>query len=209
MRTNDGFCHSFSNSIVSTYCIHYGEEPPLVGTNGVGNIFFANCNLRCVYCQNYQISQNWKGIEINNEISFERLAEIMLELQGKGVTAIGLVSPVHFIPSILKSLNIAIKNGLEVPLIYNTNSYEKVETLKYLDGIIDIYLPDFKYGENDYAKKYSSAGNYYEIASKAILEMFRQIGEQSIYDVHSILKRGVIIRHLVLPNDSGSNRQNF
>ena len=198
-------CYSGFKPVVSSYCVHYGEEPVLVGSkefkneNGVGNIFFGNCNLRCVYCQNYEISQNHKT-EIKNEVSVERLAEIMLELQSRNVNAIGLVSPTHFVPQIILALEIAIKNGLCLPLVYNTNSYDSVEVIKLLDGIIDIYLPDLKYSEDEYGYKYSKIKNYVKHSREAITEMHRQTGSELMME-NNILKRGLIIRHLILPND--------
>lgn len=198
-------CYSGFKPVVSSYCVHYGEEPVLVGSkenlneNGVGNIFFGNCNLRCVYCQNYEISQNHRT-EIKNEVSVERLAEIMLELQSRNVNAIGLVSPTHFVPQIILALEIAIKDGLCLPLIYNTNSYDSVEVIKLLDGIIDIYLPDLKYSEDEYGYKYSKIKNYVKHSREAITEIHRQVGSELIME-NNILKRGLIIRHLILPND--------
>lgn len=198
-------CYSGYNPVVSSYCVHYGEEPVLVGSkefnneNGVGNIFFGNCNLRCVYCQNYEISQNHKT-EIKNEVTIERLADIMLELQNKNVNAIGLVSPTHFVPQIILALEIAVSKGLRLPLIYNTNSYDSLEVLKLLDGIIDIYLPDLKYSEDEYGYKYSKIKNYVKHSREAITEMHRQVGSELILE-NNILKSGLIIRHLILPND--------
>ena len=198
-------CYSGFKPVVSSYCVHFGEEPVLVGfkendnENGVGNIFFGNCNLRCVYCQNYEISQNHKT-EIRNEVSIERLAEIMIELQGRNVNAIGLVSPTHFVPQIILALEIAIKDGLCLPLVYNTNSYDSVEVIKLLEGIIDIYLPDLKYSDDEYGYKYSKIKNYVKHSRDAISEMHRQVGSGLIIE-NNILKRGLIIRHLILPND--------
>ena len=145
-------CYSGYFPIVSSYCQHFGEEPALGGAYGVGNIFLGNCNLRCVCCQNFQISQNWKTERLN-ETTFERMAGMMLELQAKGVHAIGFVSPTHFVPQIVRALSIAIPQGLELPLIYNTNAYDSVEGLKLLDGIFDIYLPDLKYSDDDFGYK--------------------------------------------------------
>ncbi len=199
-KSYSGFCHSGYKVIVSSYCLHFGEEPPLVADSGVGNIFLGNCNLRCLYCQNYQISQNYH-IERNNEISFEKLADIMIELQEKNATSIGFVSPTHFLPHILKSLIIAVEKGLTLPLIYNSNGYDSVEILKTINGIFDIFLPDFKYGDNEIALEYSSAKNYYEIALDAITEMHNQVGSDLLYGDDGRLKRGLIIRHLVLPNN--------
>ncbi len=193
-------CYSRYLPIVSSYCPHFGEEPPLVGTNGAGNIFFGNCNLRCVYCQNYQISQNHK-IEIQNEVSFERLADIMNELQEKGCHNIGLVSPTHFVPQILRSLHIAVERGLKLPLIYNTNAYDSVEVLRLLDGVVDIYLPDLKYAYESDGYNYSKVKEYPKYARLAVKEMHRQLGSKLVIGDDGLLKRGLVIRHLVLPND--------
>jgi putative pyruvate formate lyase activating enzyme len=193
-----GYCLSGYLPIVSSYTKHFGEEPGLSGTKGAGNIFFGNCNLRCIYCQNNEISQNWKA-EKRNEVSFERLAEIMLELQDTGCHNIGLVSPTHFAPQIIKAIYIAAKKGLNLPVIYNSNGYDSVETLKLLDGIIDIYLPDFKYGDNANGKEYSKAPDYFAAASSALKEMYRQTGDKLIFN-DDIVVRGLIIRHLILPN---------
>ncbi|MEP7145689.1 MAG: radical SAM protein, partial [bacterium] len=198
-------CYSGYKPVVSSYCIHYGEEPVLAGTkeygndNGVGNIFFGNCNLRCVYCQNYEISQNHKT-EIKNEVSVKRLAGMMLELQSKNANAIGFVSPTHFVPQIVSAIAIAAEEGLNLPLIYNTNSYDSPEVLKLLDGIIDIYLPDLKYSEDEYGYKYSKIKNYVHHSREAIKEMHSQVGSGLVIE-NNLLKRGLLIRHLILPND--------
>ncbi|MHB8580083.1 MAG: radical SAM protein [Ignavibacteriaceae bacterium] len=194
-----GKCLSGYLPIVSTYTPHFGEEPVLSGTNGAGNIFFGNCNLKCIYCQNSDISQNWKS-EIKNQVSFERLAEIMIELQEKNCHNIGLVSPSHFSSQILKSIELAAGQGLQLPIIYNTNGYDSVDMLKLYDGVIDIYLPDCKYGNEEYAKKYSKVDDYFSKTKLALKEMYRQIGDEVIYE-NGIMVRGLIIRHLVLPND--------
>jgi len=193
-------CYSGYLPIVSSYTPHFGEEPLLVGTRGVGNIFFGNCNLRCVYCQNYAISQNWKQ-EKENEVSFERLADMMLELQEKGCHSIGLVSPTHFVPQIVRSLEIAARKGLSLPLVYNTNAYDSTVVLRLLDGIIDIYLPDLKYSEEEMGYRYSKVRQYPSVARKAIEEMRRQTGPELVLGEDGLVKRGLIIRHLVLPND--------
>ena len=201
-------CYSRYQPIVSSYCPHFGEEPPLVGTNGAGNIFFGNCNLRCVYCQNYQISQNYKE-EIKNEVTFERLAEIMLELQSKGCHNIGLVSPTHFVPQIMKALLIAVENGLHLPLIYNTNAYDSVDVLRLLDGVIDVYLPDLKYSYDSDGYNYSKVKEYPKFAKLAVKEMHRQVGSELVIDDDGLLKRGLLIRHLVLPNDIAGSEETF
>lgn len=199
-------CYSRYLPIVSSYCPHFGEEPPLVGTNGAGNIFFGNCNLRCVYCQNYQISQNYK-VELQNEVTFERLAQIMLELQEKGCHNIGLVSPTHFVPQIIRSLVIAVDRGLRLPIIYNTNAYDSVEILRLLDGIVDIYLPDLKYAEEADGYSYSKVKQYAYFARLALREMHRQVGSKLVLSDDGLLKRGLLIRHLVLPNDLAGSRE--
>lgn len=202
-----GICASGYLPIVSSYTAHHGEEPVLSGRNGAGNIFFGNCNLKCIYCQNYEISQNW-NVERHHEVSHERLADIMIELQNRECHNIGLVSPTHFTATILKSIYLAAGKGLKLPIIYNTNGYDSVEMLKLYDGVIDIYLPDFKYGESDYAKKYSNAENYFEHTKAALKEMYRQVGDELIYEGEVVVK-GLIIRHLVLPNGLAESEKVF
>lgn len=201
-------CYSGRLPIVSSYTAHFGEEPVLSGTNGAGNIFFGNCNLRCVYCQNYQISQTWKE-QKKNEISHERLAEMMLELQAKGCHNIGFVSPTHFVPQMARAILIAAENGLRLPIVYNTNAYDSVEVLRLLDGIVDIYLPDLKYAENDAGFQFSKVRGYKDFARKAIKEMFRQTGDKLIYDENGLLQKGLVIRLLVLPNDLAGIEENL
>ncbi|MEO8074634.1 MAG: radical SAM protein [Acidobacteriota bacterium] len=209
-RLNDEIaaCYSGRLPIVSSYTAHFGEEPVLSGTNGAGNIFFGNCNLRCVYCQNYQISQTWKTNK-KNEITHERLAEMMLELQERGCHNIGFVSPTHFVPQMARAILIAAENGLRLPIVYNTNAYDSVEVLKLLDGIVDIYLPDLKYAENDAGFQYSKVRDYTTFARDAIKEMFRQTGDKLIYDENGLLQKGLVIRLLVLPNDIAGIEENL
>lgn len=209
-RLNDEIaaCYSGRLPIVSSHTAHFGEEPVLSGTKGAGNIFFGNCNLRCVYCQNYQISQTWKE-QKKNEISHERLAEMMLELQERGCHNIGFVSPTHFVPQMARAILIAAEKGLRLPIVYNTNAYDSVEVLKLLDGIIDIYLPDFKYADNDSGFQFSKIRNYTDFARLALKEMFRQTGEELIYGADGLLKRGLVIRMLVLPNDLAGIEENL
>lgn len=202
-----GICTSGHLPIVSSFTPHFGEEPVLSGTRGAGNIFFGNCNLKCIYCQNFEISQNYKT-ELLHQVSNEKLAEIMLELQNKDCHNIGLVSPTHFSATILKSIYLAAKQGLHLPIIYNSNGYDSVEMLKLYEGVIDIYLPDFKYGNNECAKKYSLVDNYFESTKNAIKEMFRQVGDELIYK-DNVVVRGLIIRHLVLPNDLSDSERVF
>lgn len=208
-RTNGelGTCQSGDQPIVSSYTPHFGEEPVLSGTNGAGNIFFGNCNLRCDYCQNFEISQS-PAVEKLNEVSVERLAEIMLELQHKNCHNIGLVSPTHFAVPILKAIMIASERGLSIPIIYNSNGYESVEVLKLYKDVVDIYLPDFKYGNNDYGRRYSKAPDYFDKAKLAVKEMYQQVGSELVYE-NEVVVRGLIIRHLVLPNGLAESEEIF
>ena len=193
-------CYSGLLPIVSTYTSHFGEEPALIGTHGAGNVFLGLCNLRCVYCQNYQISQTFKE-QRANEVSFERLAEIFLELQERGCHNINWVSPTHFAPQLAKSLLVAAQKGLRLPVVYNTNAYDAVEALRLLDGVVDVYLPDLKYSDDGAGREYSKVTEYVRHSRAAIKEMYRQVGDQLDYDDKGLLRRGLIIRLLVLPND--------
>jgi putative pyruvate formate lyase activating enzyme len=201
-------CYSGKLPIVSSYTAHFGEEPCLSGEKGAGNIFFGNCNLRCVYCQNFQISQTWKT-QKKNEISCERLAEMMLELQEKGCHNIGFVSPTHFAPQMARGILLAAKQGLKLPIVYNTNAYDSVEVLKLLDGIVDIYLPDLKYADDSAGFEFSKIREYAKFSRLAIKEMFRQTGDKLVFDEHGILQRGLMIRLLVLPNDIAEIEQSL
>src|SRR5256884_1124477 len=201
-------CYSGRLPIVSSYTPHFGEEPPLTGTRGAGNIFFGNCNLRCVYCQNYQISQTHKE-QIKNEVTHERLAGMMIELQERGCHNINFVSPTHFAPQMARAILIAAEKGLRLPIVYNTNAYDSVEVLQLLDGIIDVYLPDLKYSGNDEGFLYSKVQSYASVSRAAIAEMFRQTGDELVYDKDGLLKRGLVIRLLVLPNDVGGLRESL
>ena len=196
-------CYSGRLPIVSSYTPHFGEEPPLVGTKGAGNVFFGNCNLRCVYCQNYQISQTHKE-QIKNEITHERLAEMLLDLQARGCHNINFVSPTHFAPQMARSILIAAENGLRLPVVYNTNAYDSVSVLRLLEGIVDVYLPDFKYADDESGYLYSKVSGYKEVSRAALREMFRQTGPELVFDEEGLLKRGLVVRLLVLPNDIGS-----
>jgi putative pyruvate formate lyase activating enzyme len=204
LKGEKGYCQLGYLPMVSAYHPHFGEETPLVGKYGSGTIFMTSCNLSCVYCQNYEISQ----LRIGEEVSFERLAEMMIELQNLGCHNINFVTPTPQVPAILKSLEIAIEKGLKVPLVYNTSSYDSLEVLKLLDGIIDIYLPDARYSDDKVAKKYSNAPNYFEIMKKAIKEMHRQVGDLVINE-EGIAIRGLIVRHLVLPNGLAGSEKIF
>ena len=196
-------CYSGRLPIVSSYTPHFGEEPPLVGAKGAGNIFFGNCNLRCVYCQNYQISQTHKQ-QLKNEVTHERLAAMMIELQSRGCHNINFVSPTHFAPQMARSILIAAQNGLHVPVVYNTNAYDSVEVLRLLDRVVDVYLPDLKYADDESGYLYSKVSGYKEFSRAALREMFRQTGDELVFDEDGLLKRGLVVRLLVLPNDIGS-----
>jgi putative pyruvate formate lyase activating enzyme len=204
LKGEKGYCQLGYLPMVSAYHPHFGEETPLVGKYGSGTIFMTSCNLSCVYCQNYEISQ----LRIGEEVSFERLAEMMIELQNLGCHNINFVTPTPQVPAILKSLEIAIEKGLKIPLVYNTSSYDSLEVLKLLDGIIDIYLPDARYSDDKIAKKYSNAPNYFEIMKKAIKEMHRQVGDLVVNE-EGIAVRGLIIRHLILPNGLAGSEKIF
>lgn len=185
---------------VASHNLHFGEEPMLVGKSGSGTIFFSNCNLKCVFCQNYQISHN----EIGEIIDIETLALYFLELEEKGANNINLVSASHVIYPILKALKIALNKGFNLPIVYNTNGYDTKELLDCLDGIVDIYLPDLKYLFDDKAIKYSRAKNYFNVSIKAIEIMKNQVGDL-IVDKNKIAKSGIIIRHLILPNNQSDS----
>lgn len=189
-----GFCKMKDKIKIARYSLHYWEEPIISGEAGSGTIFFSGCNLKCIFCQNYKISSENMG----KEISVERLKEICLELQNIGANNINLVTGTHFLPLIKEALILAKKEGLTIPIVYNTSSYENVESLKEMEGLIDIYLPDLKYYDNKLAENFSLANNYFEIATNAIKEMIRQTGKPVIEN--NIMKKGVIVRHLLLPN---------
>ncbi|WP_337867043.1 radical SAM protein [Ignavibacterium sp.] len=197
-----GNCNSTDEIFISSYGPHFGEEPELVGLYGSGTIFFTNCNLACVYCQNYDISQ----LGVGKKISVEELSDIMISLQRRGCHNINLVTPTHFVPQIVRALLIAIDKGLEIPLVYNCGGYESVETLKLLENIIDIYMPDIKYSDNEVALRFSGIKNYWNVVRAAIKEMHRQVGDLHI-NRNGIANRGLLVRHLVLPNDiAGSEK---
>lgn len=197
-----GRCKSKDIVKIALYSIHNFEEPCISGEKGSGTVFFSNCNMNCVFCQNYEISQQGKG----KEISIEELAEIFINQQEKNVENINLVTPTSYVPQIIEAIKIAKTQGLKIPIVYNTNGYEKVETIKMLEGYIDIYLPDLKYSDNLLAKRLSKVDNYFEIATEAIKEMYRQTGKAQ-FDENGIMKKGMIIRHLVLPNHILNSRR--
>lgn len=239
-----GYCGQTSDIVAARAALHMWEEPCISGTNGSGAVFFSGCNLHCVFCQNYAISKtdNMKD-SIDKAVSISRLSEIYLELQEKGAHNINLVTPTHYIPQIIESLELAKKHGLSIPIVYNTGCYEKVETLRQLEGLVDIYLPDLKYFSPDISRRYSNAPDYFSYASSAIAEMFRQVGnpvfetplsdgneslkdadtenleateienleasDNSTLDISetALMKKGVIVRHLLLPDCAEDSRQ--
>lgn len=189
-----GYCRSLAIPKVSLVSLHHFEEPCISGISGSGTVFFSNCNLGCVFCQNYQISHEGIG----KDISIERLSEIFIEEQTNGASNINLVTPTHYVPQIIRALKIAKHNGLKIPILYNTNGYENIETIQALNGYVDVYLPDLKYYNNKYAIKYSDAPDYFKFASNAIIEMVNQVGEP-VFNEDGLIVKGVIIRHLMLP----------
>ena len=197
-----GRCKSKDTVKVALYSTHNFEEPCISGKKGSGTVFFSNCNMNCVFCQNYEISQQGKG----KEISIEELADIFIKQQEKDVENINLVTPTSYVPQIIEAIKIARKNGLKLPIVYNTNGYEKVETLKMLEGYVDIYLPDFKYSDSELGKRLSKVDNYFEIATEALKEMYRQTGK-AVFNGEGIMQKGMIIRHLVLPNHILNSRR--
>ncbi len=196
-REKTGYCGVGENVKISRAALHYWEEPCISGDTGSGTVFFSGCNMKCVFCQNKEISTGAFG----KEITVERLADIFLELQAQGALNINLVTPSHYTLQIIRAVKLAKENGLQLPIVYNTSSYEKVETLKLLEGVVDIWLPDFKYTDNAAAAKYSKAADYAETAKAAIDEMYRQ-QPKCVFDENGIIQKGVIVRHLVLPGQT-------
>lgn len=197
-----GKCRTGAQAMVSSFGPHFGEEAPLVGKYGSGTIFFTNCNLRCLFCQNYSISQLGEGVEVTKE----EIARMMLSLQSRGCHNINLVSPTHVVPQILEALEIALKSGLCLPIVYNSGGYDSVETLKLLDGIIDIYMPDMKYSDDNIAEELSGIKDYPLMNKAAIKEMHRQVGDLQI-DNEGIATRGLLVRHLVLPHGLAGTKE--
>ena len=197
-----GFCGAGRRAVVSSYNLHFGEEPPISGYRGSGTIFFTHCNLRCCFCQNYPISQLGNG----QEVEAGEVARMMVRLQKLGAHNINFVTPTHFVPQIVEALELAIKDGLKIPLVYNSGGYDSLETLQLLDGIVDIYMPDAKYSDPESGRKYSRAADYFEVNKKALLEMHRQVGDLKM-DKEGIAKRGMLVRHLVLPEDIAGSRK--
>ncbi len=196
-----GVCRTGENAVVSSYDPHFGEEDPLVGRHGSGTVFFTNCNLLCIFCQNYDISHRGAG----REVLPEELAEIFLSLQSMGCHNINFVTPTHVVPQILSALEIAVEGGLHLPLVYNSGGYDLCETLKILDGIIDIYMPDFKFWDPKAAKSLCNASDYPKVARKALKEMHRQVGDLVINE-EGLAERGLLTRHLVLPEGLAGTR---
>ena len=190
-----GFCGATNKIKLAYYSLHMWEEPVISGTKGSGTIFFSNCNLNCKYCQNYEISQLGKG----KYYSIQELADIFISQQRNNAENINLVTPTMYVEQIIQAIKIARKNGLKIPIIYNSNGYENVETIKMLDGYIDVYLPDLKYSDNTLAYTYSNIKNYFETATSAIKEMYNQVGNAK-FDENGMIVSGIIIRHLILPN---------
>ncbi len=200
---NEGFCHASSQLEISSFRPHFGEEDPLVGNNGSGTIFFTNCNMRCVFCINAEVSILGRGTNRN----IKELAQMMLQLQKKGCHNINVVTPTHYLPHIILALDKAAENGLHIPLVYNTSAFERTDILKYLDDIVDIYLPDFKYADSSMAAKYSSGARSYPVMAKsALLEMHRQVGVANPA-ANGLMYRGLIIRHLIMPNEVSGTKQ--
>ncbi len=196
------FCRTGRHAIVSSYFPHHGEEPCLRGWNGSGTIFFSRCNLRCVFCQNFDIS--WQGE--GRPVQAGQLAGMMLQLQEAGCHNINLVTPTHVVPQILEALCLAVQRGLRLPLVYNTGGYDRVETLRLLDGVVDIYMPDFKFWDPAVSEQLAAAPNYPEVARAAVREMHRQVGDLEI-NGDGIARRGLLVRHLVMPNGAAGTRQ--
>ena len=199
---NKGICSNTSTLKVARSALHYFEEPSISGTNGSGTIFFSGCNLKCCYCQNKEISNDNFGINI----SVERLSELMLELQAKKASNINLVTPTHFVPSIIEAIKLARKKGLSIPIVYNTSGYESVATIKLLAGYVDIYLTDFKYFDNKLGEDLSKVKNYFEIASLALEEMYKQVGKNK-FASNGMMMKGIIVRCLVLPTKGADTKK--
>jgi len=195
LRGERGYCSSGSKLVISSYGPHFGEEPELVGSHGSGTVFMTNCSLQCVYCQNYDISQLGYGEEVSNT----EAVDIMLSLQERGCHNINLVTPTHFAPQLVQVITAARRMGLKIPIVWNCGGYENVEVIKLLEGFIDVYMPDMKYSETEPAERYSNAPDYFERSKEAVMEMQRQVGDLKV-DVMGVAYRGLLIRHLVLPN---------
>lgn len=202
LQGEKGFCRAGTNMVIASYSPHYGEEDVLVGTGGSGTIFFSYCTMQCVFCQNCEISTHGEGYEV----SPAKLADIMLSLQDRGCHNINLVSPTHYVPQIVEAIYYAAEKGLMLPIVYNTSSYEEEDTLKLLNGIMDIYMPDIKFGDNAKAKKYTKSAQYFNIAKAAIQQMYQQVGDLKTNN-RGIAYKGLLIRHLVMPDNLASTEK--
>ncbi|WP_242866739.1 radical SAM protein [Abyssisolibacter fermentans] len=202
LKGERGYCKTLNDCVISGAEAHFGEEKELVGTYGSGTIFFSYCNLRCVFCQNYEISYCGEGQTVNTT----KLSEMMLSLQNIGCHNINLVSPSHIVPQIVEAIFIAAKKGLNIPIVYNTNGYDLTDTLKLLECIVDIYMPDIKFSDDDIAEKYLGVKNYYTIAKKAVKEMYRQVNNLKTDD-NNIAYKGLLVRHLVLPHNLAGTKK--
>jgi putative pyruvate formate lyase activating enzyme len=202
LRGERGFCRSGNELVISNYGPHFGEEPELVGSRGSGTVFLTNCNLQCVYCQNYDISQLGYGVEV----SIDDALSIMLSLQEGGCHNINLVTPTHFAPQLVHAIVAARSMGLKIPIVWNCGGYENVEVIRLLEGVVDIYMPDIKYSKGEPAERYSNAPDYFDRSKEAVVEMQRQVGDLKV-DGRGVAYRGLLIRHLVLPNSlAGSDK---
>ncbi|MGM0666015.1 MAG: radical SAM protein [Bacteroidota bacterium] len=202
LNEEKGICKTGRQAVVSSYSPHFGEEKPLVGTYGSGTIFFTNCNLLCMFCQNYEISHLGRGTEVSDE----QLAGIMMDLQYHKCHNINLVSPSHVVPQVLSAIDIAAGKGLEIPVVFNTGSYDKVETIRELEGVVDIYMPDFKFWSHSLALKTCSVTDYRQVAVNAIGEMYRQAGDLEISE-EGLARRGLLLRHLVMPGYTDDSKR--
>jgi putative pyruvate formate lyase activating enzyme len=194
LREEKGFCQIGRKAVISSYGAHFGEEAPLVGINGSGTIFITSCNLGCIFCQNYEIS-HWR---VGEEVDDEEFAKIMLYLQARGCHNINIVTPSHIVPQLLSALKVAIERGLKLPLVYNTSAYDSLDTLRLLDGVVDIYMPDAKFADRNVSKEFCNAPDYPQVMKQAIKEMHRQVGDLVINE-EGIAVRGLLVRHLVMP----------
>lgn len=198
-----GYCGMPADLVVARAALHMWEEPCISGTSGSGTVFFGGCNLKCVFCQNHSIAIG----ELGKKITITRLAEIFLELQAKGAANINLVTPTHYVPQIREALLLAKEKGLTLPIVYNTGSYENISSLRLLDGLIDIYLPDLKYFSTELSSKYSHATDYFEQATLAIAEMYRQVGAPVFDEITGMMQKGMIVRHLLLPGQTKDSKK--
>lgn len=203
-NNENGFCNTNDQPLISSIFLHKGEEPVISGEKGICNVFFAHCNLQCIYCQNYQISKN-NSYDSSWQISVEDASNRICALLDKDVKLLGFVSPSHQIPQMLRIINRIWEKGYKPTIVYNSNGYDNVDILKGLEGIVDVYLPDFKYFNNDFASRYSGVSDYFEVASRAIKEMYRQKGSTILFDEEGLIESGLIIRHLVLPGMSADS----